>query len=72
MRINFDQLETRLQSLIEGGLARFLPTGIDQKNLGSLLVSEMRANLQIQADGIHLAPNLFTPGLTPGTRSNPG
>jgi hypothetical protein len=65
MRINFDQLETRLQSLIEGGLARFLPTGIDQKNLGSLLVSEMRANLQIQSDGIHLAPNLFTLVLHP-------
>jgi hypothetical protein len=59
MKINFDQLETRLQSLIEGGIARFFPAGIDQKNLGSQLVDEMRANLQIQSDNTYLAPNLF-------------
>jgi hypothetical protein len=59
MRINFDQLEIRLQSLIEGGIARFFPAGIDQKNLGSQLVDEMRANLQVQSDGNYLAPNLF-------------
>jgi hypothetical protein len=59
MRINFDQLETRLQSLIEGRIARFFPEGIDQKNLSSQLVDEMRANLQIQSDGHYLAPNLF-------------
>jgi hypothetical protein len=65
MRINFDQLETRLQSLIEGGIARFFPVGIDQKNLGSDLISEMRANLKIQSDGHNLAPNLFLLSLHP-------
>ena len=65
MRINFDQLETRLQSLIEGGIARFFPVGINQKNLGSYLVSEMRANLQVQSDGTNLAPNLFLLSLHP-------
>jgi hypothetical protein len=65
MRINFDQLETRLQSLIEGGIARFFPVGIDQKNLGANLVSEMRENLRVQADGINLAPNLFLLSLHP-------
>jgi hypothetical protein len=65
MKINFDQLETRLQSLIEGGIARFFPPGIDQKNLGSYLISEMRANLQVQSDGNNLAPNLFLMSLHP-------
>jgi hypothetical protein len=65
MRINFDELENRLQLLIEGSIARFFPAGIDQKNLGSHLVSEMRANLQVQHDGIHLAPNLFILSLHP-------
>jgi hypothetical protein len=59
MRINFVQLETRLQSLIEGRIARFFPAGIDQKNLSSQLVDEMRANMLVQSDGSYLAPNLF-------------
>jgi hypothetical protein len=59
MKINFDQLEIRLQNLIEGGIARLFPAEIDQKNLGFQLVDEMRANLQIQSDSSYLAPNLF-------------
>ena len=59
MRINFDQLEIQLQSLIEGGLARFIPAGIDQKDLSTQLVDEMRANLQVQPDSSFLAPNIF-------------
>jgi hypothetical protein len=59
MRINFDQLETHLQSLVERGIARIFPPGIDQQNLSSQLIAEMQANLQIQPDGNYLAANLF-------------
>lgn len=65
MRINFDQIEVQLQSLIEGGLARFFPAGIDQQDLGSQLVDEMRANLEVQTDGSFLAPNIYFLSLHP-------
>jgi hypothetical protein len=65
MKSRLEQLEARLQALIEDGAARLFLFGENQNDLGSRLVSEMRANLHAQADGSIWAPNLYYLVLNP-------
>ncbi|RPI33890.1 MAG: DUF2662 domain-containing protein [Chloroflexota bacterium] len=65
MKIQLDQLEARLQALIEGSAARLFSIGKNRESLGDRLVAAMRANMHPQADGTLWAPNLFTVNLTP-------
>ena len=54
-----DQLESRLQELIEGRLARLLPVQESPVNLTHQLVTAMKAGTQTPADGSALAPDLY-------------
>jgi len=54
-----DQLETRLQLLIEGRMARLVPIRESRGDLAHHLVSAMRVGIQEQDDGSFLAPNIF-------------
>ncbi len=65
MKSRLEQLEARLQALIEDGAARLFLFGENQNDLGSRLVSEMKANLHAQADGSIWAPNLYYLVLNP-------
>lgn len=60
MKIRLDQIEARLQSLIEGGAARFFAANSPAPDLGARLLAEMKANLHPQADGTVWAPNLYS------------
>lgn len=65
MKSRLEQLEARIQALIENGAARLFLFGENQNDLGSRLVSEMKANLHAQADGSFWAPNLYYLVLNP-------
>jgi len=53
-------LEARLQSLVEGSLARlFTPNGL-QQDLDHSLLQAMLADIKEQSDGQRIAPNLYT------------
>lgn len=54
------QLETRLQALIEGNIARLFASKGLYDDLSSLLLSAMKENLQTKPDGKTFAPNLYT------------
>jgi hypothetical protein len=58
-------LEARLQALIEQGAARLFLFGDNQDDLGSRLVSAMKANIHAQEDGTFWAPNLYFLVLNP-------
>lgn len=60
MKIRLDQIEARLQAIIEGGAARLLTPGNHAPSLGEMLISVMKANLDPQADGVVWAPSLYT------------
>lgn len=60
MKNRFVQIEARLQSVIEGGLARLIPGGQRQSDLASRLVDAMNNGIQAGPDGQAVAPNLFT------------
>ena len=53
------QIEARLRALIEGSAARLFPGGKVQGNLAQDLTAAMWAGVQIEPDGIALAPNHF-------------
>jgi hypothetical protein len=59
LTLKLTQLETQLQALIEGSAARLFPGGKVQGNLAQSLVAAMRAGIQIEPDGMALAPNCF-------------
>jgi hypothetical protein len=59
MKISLDQLEARLQSLIEGSVARLFPISNNQEDLAQRLVQAMRSNIHPQEDGHIWAPNLY-------------
>ena len=59
LQIILSQLESRLQAFFEGGAARLFSEG-EYAMLGQRLVEVMRAEIQPQADGSLLAPNVFT------------
>ncbi|MEA3351400.1 MAG: FHA domain-containing protein [Chloroflexota bacterium] len=54
-----DQLEARLQILIEGRIARLLPAQVSKDDLGRKMVTAMQAGIQQQGDGTLLAPDVF-------------
>jgi hypothetical protein len=53
------QLESRLETLIEGSAARFFPTVQTQHDLAVQLVEAMRQGIQAGPDGALIGPNLF-------------
>jgi len=55
-----DQLESRLQSLIEVHLVNYLPGRKPEDMIAQQLAAAMKANLANQADGNTLAPNVYT------------
>lgn len=65
MKSRLEQLEARLQALIENGAARLFLFGDNHNDLGSRLVAEMKANIHAQADGSFWAPNLYFLVLSP-------
>jgi hypothetical protein len=65
MKSRLEQLEARLQALIENGAARLFLFGDSRNDLGSRLVAEMKANIHTQADGSFWAPNLYFLVLSP-------
>jgi len=60
VKIRLDQIEARLQSIIEGGTARLFSAGSPVPDLGSRLVAAMKENLHPQFEGLIWAPNLYT------------
>jgi len=59
LTMKLTQLEAQLQALIEGSAARLFPGGKIQGDLAQSLVAAMRAGVQIEPDGMALAPNRF-------------
>jgi len=53
-------LETRLQALVEGSLARLFNSNRLQDELNERLMQVMMADVKAQPDGQLIAPNLFT------------
>jgi hypothetical protein len=64
MRMRLDQIETRLQALIENSVARFAQ-GEAQNRLAHQLVEAAQHNLQSSIDGREIAPHVFTISLHP-------
>jgi len=63
------KLETRLQTLIEGSVARIFSNNSLRAQLSNQLFAAMRAGIQEQADGDLIAPNLYTVTLHPSQAS---
>jgi hypothetical protein len=59
MKIPLDQLESRLQALIEGSVARLFPIARNQEDLAAHLINAMREHIHHQENGPVLAPNLY-------------
>ena len=59
------RLEARLQTVVEGGLARLLPSNGLQEELTNGLLRALAAESQTQPNGQRVAPNLFTVSLSP-------
>ena len=60
-----DQLEARLQTLIEGHIARLLPAQLSKDDLMNKLVAAMQVGAQLGKDGNYLAPDTFFIQLNP-------
>jgi hypothetical protein len=54
-----DQLEAKLQALIEGHIARLLPAQLSKDTLVKHMVAAMQAGARQQEDGAWLAPDIF-------------
>lgn len=54
-----DQLESRLQTLIEGRFARLLPTRTFQDDLEQRLVAAMRSGVEVLPEGAVIAPDTY-------------
>jgi len=54
-----DQLEAKLQALIEGHIARLLPTQLSKDSLVRHMVAAMQAGAKQQEDGTWMAPDIF-------------
>lgn len=55
-----NQLENRLQIIVEGSTARLIQSKSDQNNLPLRMVSAMKNGIQTDSTGTPIAPNLFT------------
>lgn len=64
MKAKLNWLEARLQSIFEGGAARILLGG-NLRDLPASMVAAMHTALQVDADGVPLAPDLFILRLPP-------
>ncbi|MBC8504693.1 MAG: DUF3662 domain-containing protein [Anaerolineales bacterium] len=60
-----DQLEARLQTLIEGHIARLLPAQLSRDDLMQKLIAAMQAGARQGEDGDYLAPDTFFIQLNP-------
>lgn len=58
-REKLDELESRLQSLVEGGVARLFPGFDPEKDLAHRLVDALLAQSRQSSEGKFIAPNLF-------------
>jgi len=52
-------VESRLQTLVEGGATRIIPFLQFEDELRSRLVESLQAGIRIEADGTQVAPNLY-------------
>jgi len=59
LKTTLSQLETRLQSLIEGSAARLFPSNQAPGDLADRLLTALRDGIRTSPDGEMLAPNLF-------------
>ncbi len=59
MKAPLDQIELRLQALIEGSMTFLLPWGNPQHMLAHQLVESMRSNCLTATDGSIIAPNYY-------------
>ncbi len=57
--IKLDQLEARLQTLIEGHIARLLPAQLSKDVLTQQMITAMQTGVQQREDGSYLAPDNF-------------
>ena len=64
------KLETRLQTLIEGNVARIFSNNGLQSKLSNQIYAAMKAGIQEQADGELVAPNLYLIFLHPTLASS--
>jgi hypothetical protein len=60
IKSSLNQLESRLQALVEGSVVRLFPGSRLPQDLSRQLVDAMRDGTQMGQDGIPQAPNLFT------------
>jgi hypothetical protein len=66
IRDKLDGLESRLQSLVEGGAARLFPQDNLDKDLAHRLVEALLAHSKQNSEGKLIAPNLFLLSVHPG------
>lgn len=64
--MNINDLESRLQNLIEVRLVGLLPGQKAEDRVAQKLAASMRANLVHHADGVTIAPNVYTVIVNPG------
>ncbi|HRQ33435.1 MAG TPA: DUF3662 domain-containing protein, partial [Anaerolineales bacterium] len=69
MRISLDQLETRLQSLVEEQLAGILPGLHLQGRVAQRLSAALQQNIIKNSDGDAIAPNVYTLIVSPDSSS---
>ena len=60
LKAKLNQLEARLQAIIEGSASMLFPLRGERYELASSLVAAMRAGIHSAGDGSWLAPNLYT------------
>ncbi len=68
---NIDELESRLQALVEGHLVKYIPGYRPEDQIARLLASSMRQSLVDRGD-LHKAPNIYTIIAHPSTLTNWG
>jgi pSer/pThr/pTyr-binding forkhead associated (FHA) protein len=67
MKINLEELESRLQSLIEVRLVKMLPGRKVEDLVAQQLATAMKSKMIVKSDTVKLAPNVFTLILHPDT-----
>lgn len=60
LKMKLSQLESRLQTLIEGGAARFLPSRGEPSSLYDNLILAMQSGIHSDVNGKRIAPNLYS------------
>ncbi|HPH95680.1 MAG TPA: FHA domain-containing protein [Anaerolineaceae bacterium] len=68
LKSKLDQIEKRLQYMIEGSLSAILPWSNPRASLAHQLVQAMQANLQVASDGAMTAPNVYNIQVHPSRR----